>query len=54
MNYHKVMQEIKEIFPFKNTGSFFTTSNSIFLFLILSILVGLTHQKNDQNISIYK
>jgi len=45
---------LTEIFPFKNTGSFFTTSNSIFLFLILSILVGLTHQKNDQNISIYK
>ena len=45
---------LAEIFPFKSTGSFFTTSNSIFLFLILSILVGLIHQKNDQNISIYK
>ena len=45
---------VAEIFPFKSTGSFFTTSNSIFLFLILSILVGLIQQKNDQNISIYK
>lgn len=45
---------VAEIFPFKSTGSFFTTTNSIFLFLILSILVGSTHQKNDQNISIYK
>ncbi len=30
-----------EIFPFKSTGSFFTTGNTTYLFLILSILVGL-------------
>ena len=41
---------IAEIFPFKSTGSFFTTMNSTFLFLILSILVGLSHQKiSDKN-----
>ena len=34
-----------EIFPFKTTGSFFTTSNSTFLFIILSFVVGLLELK---------
>ena len=33
-----------EIFPLKSTGSFFTTGNSSYLFLILAILVGLSHK----------
>ena len=37
---------ISEIFPFKSTGSFFTTSNSTFIFLILSILASLSLKKN--------
>jgi len=36
---------ITEIFPLKSTGSFFTTSNSTFLFLIISVLVGLSEKK---------
>ena len=32
---------IVEIFPLKSTGSFFTTGNTTYLFLILGILVGL-------------
>ena len=37
---------IVEIFPFKTTGSFFTTTNSTFLFIILSFIVGLSELKN--------
>jgi O-antigen ligase len=36
---------IIEIFPFKTTGSFFTTSNSTFLFIIISFIVGLLEFK---------
>jgi len=36
---------IAEVFPLKSTGSFFTTSNSVFLFLIISILVSLSQKK---------
>ena len=32
---------ITEIFPIKSTGSFFTTGNTTYLFLIIGILVGL-------------
>ena len=35
---------IVEIFPFKSTGSFFTTGNATYLFLILGILIGLTRK----------
>ena len=35
-----------EIFPIKSTGSFFTTGNSTYLFLILGILVGLSQKDN--------
>ena len=34
-----------EIFPLKSTGSFFTTSNATYIFLILSILVSLSQKK---------
>ena len=36
-----------EIFPIKSTGSFFTTGNTTYLFLIISILVALS--KNDNS-----
>ena len=35
-----------EIFPIKSTGSFFTTGNATYLFLILGILVGLSQKDN--------
>ena len=35
---------ITEIFPIKSTGSFFTTVNATYLFLIIGILVGLAKQ----------
>ena len=34
-----------EIFPLKTTGSFFTTTNATFLFIILSFVVGLIELK---------
>ena len=37
---------IVEIFPIKSTGSFFTTGNATYLFLILGILIGLTRKEN--------
>ena len=37
-----------EIFPIKGTGSFFTTSNASYLFLILGILSGLTQSKRNK------
>ena len=33
-----------EIFPLKSTGSFFTTGNTTYLFLLIGILVGLTRK----------
>ena len=33
---------IAEIFPIKSTGSFFTTGNTTYLFLLIGILIGLT------------
>ena len=38
---------IVEIFPIKSTGSFFTTGNATYLFLILGILIGLTRKNNS-------
>ena len=38
---------LAEIFPLKSTGSFFTTGNSTYLFLILAILIGLSQTKNS-------
>ena len=35
-----------EMFPIKSTGSFFTTGNSTYLFLILGVLVGLSQKDN--------
>ena len=35
-----------EIFPIKSTGSFFTTGNATYLFLILGVLVGLSQKDN--------
>ena len=37
---------IAEIFPIKSTGSFFTTGNTTYIFLILSILLALTRKQN--------
>ncbi len=36
---------IAEIFPLKTTGSFFTSANATFLFIIISFIVGLTQLK---------
>lgn len=36
-----------EIFPIKSTGSFFTTGNATYFFLILSILIGLLRKHNS-------
>jgi len=38
---------IVEIFPLKSTGSFFTTGNTTYLFLIISILIGLIREHNS-------
>ena len=38
-----------EIFPLKTTGSFFTSSNATFLFIIIAIIVGLFQIKERQN-----
>tara|TARA_B100000886_G_scaffold142420_1_gene96637 strand:- start:1596 stop:2912 length:1317 start_codon:yes stop_codon:yes gene_type:complete len=41
---------IAEVFPFKSTGSFFTTANATFLFIIVSFIVSLTeYKKNEKN-----
>ncbi len=37
---------IAEVFPIKSTGSFFTTGNTSYLFLIIGILIGLIRKKN--------
>ena len=34
-----------EIFPLKSTGSFFTTGNATYIFLLVSILVGITRRE---------
>jgi len=36
---------IAEIFPIKSTGSFFTTGNATYIFLIMAILVGLASKE---------
>ena len=35
-----------EIFPIKTSGSFFTTTNATFIFLILAVIVGLLRREN--------
>ena len=40
---------VVEIFPLKTTGSFFTTTNATFLFIILAFIVGLLEKKNFKN-----
>jgi O-antigen ligase len=37
-----------EIFPFKTTGSFFTTTNSTFLFIVIPFIVGLSELKKNK------
>ena len=37
---------ISEVFPIKSTGSFFTTGNATYIFLILAILIGLVRKDN--------
>ena len=36
-----------EVFPLKNTGSFFSTWNSTYIFLILSLLIGIISKKEN-------
>ncbi len=38
---------ITEIFPLKSTGSFFTTGNTTYLFLIIGILIALIREENS-------
>ena len=38
---------IVEIFPFKTSGSFFTTGNATFIFIIMAILVGLSKKHTN-------
>ena len=49
-NYHLITPFIflffAEIFPFKSTGSFFSTSNATFIFLMISIIIPLSKAKN--------
>ncbi len=40
---------IVEIFPLKTTGSFFTSSNATFVFIIVAIIVGLLQMEKRQN-----
>ena len=35
-----------EIWPLKSTGSFFTTGNATFLWLIVSLISGIIYKKN--------
>lgn len=37
---------IIEIFPIKSTGSFFTTGNTTYLFIIIAIMIGLYNREN--------
>ena len=37
---------LAEIFPIRNTGSFFSTFNATYFFLIMSILIGLVKKQN--------
>ena len=37
---------IVEIFPIKSTGSFFTTGNSTYLFLLIGLMIGLVRGNN--------
>ena len=35
-----------EIFPLKSTGSFFTTGNTTYIFLIMSVIIGIVRKQN--------
>ena len=37
---------IAEMFPIRSSGSFFTTNNSVFIFLLLAIIVSISKNKN--------
>tara|TARA_B110000438_G_scaffold275641_1_gene296744 strand:- start:254 stop:925 length:672 start_codon:yes stop_codon:yes gene_type:complete len=37
---------LAEIFPIKSTGSFFTTNNATFIFLLLAVIASLSRNKN--------
>ena len=39
-----------EIFPFKTTGSFFTTTNSTYIFIILAFVIGLVELKQTKKL----
>ncbi|MDA7715136.1 O-antigen ligase family protein [Pelagibacteraceae bacterium] len=38
---------LMEIFPLRSTGSFFTTANTTYLFLIIGILIGIIRKENS-------
>ena len=37
---------IVEVFPIRTSGSFFTTGNATYIFLIIGIMIGLIRNKN--------
>ena len=37
---------IGEVFPIRTTGSFFTTSNAVFIFLLISIIISVLNKKD--------
>lgn len=45
--YPFILLFIVEIFPFKTSGSFFTTGNATFIFIIMAILVGLSKKHTN-------
>ena len=49
-NYHLITPFIflffSEVFPIKSTGSFFSTGNATYIFLLLSIIIPLSKVKN--------
>ena len=38
---------IVEIFPIKSSGSFFTTGNATYIFILMAILIGLIRKDNS-------
>ena len=51
LNHNKIITPfmflfLMEIFPLKSSGSFFTTGNATFIFLVIALTVALSREKN--------
>ena len=44
--YPFLIQFVAEIFPFRTSGSFFTTTNSVYIFLLISIIISVSFKKD--------